>query len=82
MNPEGPRPGDMLVSLVPMRAWEDDDRRGESGAALPAGQNVLVVDAWEVGRQRRIRVVYDGRVVVFSCAQRVMDRNWKAAREW
>jgi len=68
------------VALVPMRAWEDDERRGEHGLRLDAGQHVLVIDTWEVGKQLRVRVVYDERVTVFSCAMRVVDRNWKVAR--
>lgn len=82
MSPSGAvNPGDLAVSLVPMRAWEDDNRRGDDGLALAAGQHVLVIDTWLVGKQLRLRVVYDERVIVFSCPLRVVDRNWKVARE-
>lgn len=81
MNPDGPHPGDMLSSLVPMRAWEDDNRRGTRGTCLAAGQHVLVVGKWDVGGQLRMKVIYDDRVIVFSCSRRVMDRNWKSVRE-
>lgn len=73
--------GDLVAALVPMRAWEDDSRRGEHGLRLDVGQQALIIDAWLVGKRLRMRVVYDERVIVFSCALRVVDRNWKVARK-
>ena len=73
--------GDMIVSLVPMRAWESDERKGEDGMRIPSGQPVLVIDAWTVGKRLRLRVIYDDRIVVFSCPLRVACRNWKLTCE-
>lgn len=81
MNPSGPVPGDLVVLTVPMRVWEEDDRRGQSGPDVPAGAALLVIEAWEVGGRVRLRVVYDDRVIVISCHQKVTERNWKLARE-
>jgi hypothetical protein len=81
MSPSDPVPGDLIVLTVPMRAWEDDDRRGRSGPDVPTGTALLVIEIWEVGSRVRLRVVYDDRIIVISCRKRVTERNWKLARE-
>lgn len=73
------QPGAMLTACVPMRAWQDDEKKGELGLVLPPGDNVLVVGSWSAGNNVRLRVIYAGRVVVFSCAQKNLGRNWKVA---
>jgi hypothetical protein len=74
-----PVPGDLIVARVAMRAWEDDSRRGTNGEVIQAGEQAMVVQTWEVGNQRRMRVIHDQRLLVFSCAAHVVRRNWKVA---
>jgi hypothetical protein len=73
-------PGDLLVALRPMRAWENDRAKGTSGCPIGAGEQALVLETWTEGHQRRVRVIRDQRLLLFSCPDHVACRNWRLAR--
>ena len=62
-----------------MRAWEDETCRGKSGSYIQPGQQALVVAAWSVGNQLRIKAYRDERVLVFSCPDHCAHKNWDVA---
>lgn len=76
MSSTTPEPGDLLVSLRPMRTWHDAGRRDGDGVTVPVGTHALVLATWLEGRQRRLHVVCSGRVALFSCADHTVGRNW------
>ena len=74
-----PVAGCLLVALRPMRAWENDDVRGELGTVIMTGEQALLLATWLEGKQRRLRVVRDQRIFLFSCADHTVNKNWRAA---
>jgi len=76
-----PAVGDLIVALQPMRAWASDDRRGTEGRIIEEGQQAIILATWDVGNQRRIRACHDGDVLLFSCPNHVLSRNWLIAQE-
>ena len=72
-----PVPGDYVMALNAMRAWEQDLYRGFMGEMIMAGEQALVLETWSMGNQRRIRVVRDHRILMFSCAEHAVRRNWR-----
>lgn len=72
-----PIPGDLVLALNAMRSWEQDSYRGFRGEMIMAGEQALVLETWTVGNQRRMRVVRDQRILLFSCAEHAVRRNWR-----
>jgi len=72
-----PIPGDLVMALNAMRAWESEEVRGYVGELIMVGEQALVLATWDVGNQRRLKVVRDNRVLMFSCAGHTVHRNWK-----
>lgn len=72
-----PVPGDYVMALNAMRSWEQDSYRGFMGEMIMAGEQALVLETWTVGNQRRVRVVRDQRILLFSCAEHAVRRNWR-----
>ena len=78
--PDGVLPGDLLVALRPMRAWEDDRAKGTHGCPIRPGEQALVLESWLEGAQRRVRVIRDQRLLLFSCPDHAVAKNWGLAR--
>lgn len=74
-----PIAGDLIVALNPMRAWEEDRRKGHNGLHIQKGEQALVLATWTEGNQLRIRVVRDNRIILFSCPEHAVRKNWKVA---
>lgn len=72
-------PGDLIVALNDLRAWETDQKRGWSHVYILKGQQALVINTWLVGNQLRMRVLRNLRVLLFSCPAHVVYRNWRIA---
>lgn len=72
-----PIPGDLVMARRDMRGWESEDRRGVSGEWMLTGEQAMVIDTWSHGNQRRIRVIRDLRIILFSCPDHVVRKNWK-----
>jgi len=72
-----PIPGDLVVARVDMRSWVSDLERGTSGDWILTGEQAVVLETWEDGTKRRIRVLRDDRILLFSCPGHVVRRNWK-----
>lgn len=70
-------PGDLVMALNAMRAWEHGLYRGFMGEMIMAGEQALVLHTWLVGNQMRVRVMRDQRILMFSCPEHVVRRNWK-----
>ena len=60
-----------------MRAWDNESCRGTAGALILPGQQALLLETWLEGNQRRLRLVREQRIVLFSCPDHVVGRNWK-----
>lgn len=75
-----PIPGDLVAALNTMRSWEREDFRGHSGQHIQVGEQALVIGAWFVGNQLRLRVVRAERVLLFSSAAHAVRRNWSIVR--
>lgn len=73
-------PGDLIVALNVMRAWTSDTTRGHSSIHIQKGEQALVIQAWEVGNQLRLRVLRASRILVFSCPLHAFWQNWEVAR--
>lgn len=71
-----PVPGDLIEAQVLMMPWESDDCRGLTGDVIMKGAYMLVLQAWVVGGQRRVRAFFEGRIVVMSSGVSVWHRNW------
>lgn len=72
-----PIPGDYVLALNAMRSWEQELYRGISGELIMVGEQALVLETWSIGNQRRLRVVRDSRIMLFSCADHAVRRNWR-----
>jgi len=72
--------GDLLAAALPMRAWRTPEVRGDDGHVMARGEHALVVGTWMVGNQRRIKAVVGQRVLLFSCPDHAVARNWRLAR--
>ena len=70
-------PGDLISAKKEMKAWENDDVRGDSGNGISIGEHALVTQVWFVDTQLRIRVVQNGQFRLYSCKARVFLRNWE-----
>jgi hypothetical protein len=75
-----PIPGDLIVALHVMRAWEEEDRRGKDGTIINEGEQALVLASWNVGNKRRFKLFRNDRILTFSCFEHCVRRNWKVAR--
>lgn len=75
-----PVPGDLVVAKNVMRAWETELVRGNMGAHILKGEQVLVVEVWDVGNQRRMKVIREDRIMVFSNPLHVVRQNWTIAQ--
>jgi hypothetical protein len=75
-----PVPGDLIVALHTMRAWEDEFERGLMGEHVQAGEQAFVVSTWSVGNQRRMKLLREDRLLVFSCANHCVCKNWRVVR--
>lgn len=71
-----PVPGDLIEAQVLMMPWESDECRGLTGSVIMKGAYMLVLQVWLVGGQRRIRGLFEGRLVVLSSHSSVWHRNW------
>ena len=71
-----PIPGDLVIAKNSMRAWETDDVRGKRGSYIDEGNQALVLETWVVGNQRRLRVLFNNRVLVFVCRDMITYKNW------
>lgn len=69
--------GDLLSAANPMRAWRSESERGNDGAVIIPGEHVLVIGTWLAGNQRRISVVCGEQILLFSCPDHVVGRNWR-----
>jgi hypothetical protein len=72
-------PGDLLVAHNMMRAWESTDCRGHRGPYIEEGQQCMLLQTWTVGNQRRLHVLFNDRVLLFSSAEHCLHRNWSVA---
>lgn len=72
-------PGDYIVAVHDMRAWENEDKCGWSDYWIHVGEQALVVQLWEVGNQQRVRVFRNDRFLLFSCQAHCVFKNWKVA---
>lgn len=72
-----PVAGDLVVALNPMRAWEEDRLKGHYGEHIQKGEQALVLETWYEGGQRRVRVVRASRILLFSCPDHAVRKNWK-----
>ena len=70
-------PGDFVVAVHEMRAWESEDKRGWSDHWIRQGEQATVIGTWLVGNQLRVRVFRDNRFHLFSCAAHCVFKNWK-----
>ena len=70
-------PGDLVMAVVAMRSWEREFYQGFVGEMIMAGEQALVLETWSVGNRRRIRIVRDQRILMFSCAEHNVSRTWK-----
>ncbi len=75
-----PVPGDLVMARVCMRAWESEERKGLNGAYIDRGEQALIITTWSVGNQLRIKLLRDQRLLVFSCAEHCVRKNWKVVR--
>jgi hypothetical protein len=73
-------PGDMLVALRSMRAWENDDERGYAGPWVSVGGTAIVLQVWYTGNHVRLRLLTDNAISVFSCVRRNFSINWEKHR--
>ena len=69
-------PGDLLVALKLMRAWESVDRRGYSGDLIFPATLVLVLSAWTIDAHQRLIVMTSKGVMVLSSRLENMGSNW------
>ncbi len=69
--------GDLLAAVNPMRAWRSEQERGTDGAVIAPGERVLVIGTWLVGNQRRVSVVCGQLILLFSCADHAIAKNWR-----
>jgi hypothetical protein len=74
-----PIAGDLIVALVGIRSWENEQHRGVDGLYIEKGQQALVLSTWMVGNQCRIKVLRDNRILVFSHPDHCVRKNWKVA---
>ena len=70
-------PGDFVVAAHEMRAWVNEDVRGDSNVWIRQGEQATVVETWLVGNQRRVRVFRNNKFLLFSCKEHCVFRNWK-----
>lgn len=71
-----PTPGTMLMARSPMRAWTEDYFYGTTGEIVNEGTVAVVLQAWKVGNQIRLRMLINSSVLVLSTAHRNLSRNW------
>lgn len=76
-----PNPGDLVVTRRAMRAWVGDNERGHDGHRVDTGRTAIVLQRWRVGNQVRLRVIVDGKVVVFSHSPHCVSLNWSCGDE-
>ena len=77
VKPREPMPGDLIQAMNDMRSWETDEVRGTSGEWVFKCDQVLLVQVWDVGRQRRYRVLCKNRLLLFSSTLVGAALNWK-----
>jgi len=75
-----PEPGDMLIALNCMRAWESQFVRGKIGDWILVGEQVFVISTTMVGNQIRLFVIRDNRIMTFSSLPHVVCRNWNIVK--
>lgn len=73
-------PGDLVIATVMMRAWISDDERGDGGTWLHTGDHALVLQVWHVGEQRRMRVLFNNKLLLFSASDDASLYNWVVRR--
>lgn len=71
-----PTPGDLIVALHSMRSWETDTTRGTDGQYIFEGEQAIVIMTWSVGKQIRMKTFRNDRILVFSCAEHCVLKNW------
>lgn len=74
-------PGDMIIALNSMRAWETQNIRGKYGEYINKGEQVLVLSTHTCGHHLRLTVLRDNRILFFSCASYALHKNWKMASQ-
>lgn len=72
--------GDLVAATRSMRAWRAADVRGDDGHVMAPGERALVIGTWLVGNQRRLSAVVGQRVLLFSCPDHAVARNWCLVR--
>ncbi len=72
--------GDLLAAINPMRAWRTEQERGADGEVINPGERVLVIGTWLVGNQRRISVICGQQILLLSCADHTITKNWRLIR--
>ena len=76
----GAVPGDMLVALKHMRAWETEKARGNSEVMTRPGDQALVLQCWQVAGHTRLLVLLNHdatRLCFFSSRTDNFWRNWE-----
>lgn len=71
-----PSPGDLIVALNDVRAWESETKRGMSMTWMHKGEHALLVATWMVGKQYRLAVLHNHRIMFFSHPYHTLHRNW------
>lgn len=79
-NEQNLSPGDLIVALNDIRAWETDTKRGQSGNCIRKGECAMLIVSWPVGNQLRLKVLRDQRILHFSHPIYAVHRNWKIAQ--
>ena len=69
-------PGDQLIALKAMRAWVSADIRGTEGNTITVGTMVLVISVWFVDVHRRLLVIHEDKLCIFSCRVSNTYLNW------
>lgn len=69
-------PGDMLVALKMMRAWESVDVKGQTNDWIYPQDLVLVLSVWTIDAHQRLVVMTKQGIKIMSSRLTNMGTNW------